>query len=105
MFIKYVIDNSVEWAKAGNIPALNAARNSAEFKALPQAAFVDALNNPIFPPAIPDVGSAFAPLGDAIGAVMSGKQTDIKKALDDAAASADKVLEQNRKNFGTTPPP
>ena len=105
MFIKYVIDNSVEWAKAGNIPALNAARNSAEFKALPQAAFVDALNNPIFPPAIPDVGSAFAPLGDAIGAVMSGKQTDIKKALDDAAASANKVLEQNRKNFGTTPPP
>ena len=105
MFIKYVIDNSVEWAKAGNIPALNAARNSAEFKALPQAAFVEALNNPVFPPAIPDVGSAFTPLGDAIGAVMGGKQTDIKKALDDAATSANKVLEQNRTNFGTTPPP
>ena len=34
------IDNSVEWAKAGNIPACNKARNSAEFKALPQASFV-----------------------------------------------------------------
>jgi hypothetical protein len=36
---------------------------------------------------------------------MGGKQTDIKKALDDAATSANKVLEQNRTNFGTTPPP
>jgi len=105
MLIKYVIDNSVEWAKAGNIPAYNKARNSAEFKALPQASFVEALNNPVFPPAIPDVGSAFTPLGDAIGTVMSGKETDIKKALDDSATRANAVLEQNRKNFGTTPPP
>lgn len=105
MFIKYIIDNSVEWAKAGNVPALNAARNSAEFKALPQASFVDALNNPVFPPSLPDVGSAFTPLGDAVGAVMGGKLTDIKKALDDAATASNAVLEQNRKNFGAAPSP
>ena len=28
VFIKYLIDNSVEWAKAGQVPALNVARES-----------------------------------------------------------------------------
>ena len=51
------------------------------------------------------MGGAFTPLGDAIGAVMSGKSTDIKAALDDAATRANAVLEQNRTNFGATPPP
>ena len=103
MFIKYLIDNSAEWAKAGNIPASNTARNSAEFKALPQASFVTALNNPVFPPAIPGIGDAFAPLGEAIGGVMGGKETDLKAALDTAATRANAILEQNRANFGTAP--
>ncbi|MCL2162826.1 MAG: ABC transporter substrate-binding protein [Oscillospiraceae bacterium] len=33
-FIAYLIDNNIEWAKAGQVPALNKARESAEFKAL-----------------------------------------------------------------------
>jgi multiple sugar transport system substrate-binding protein len=103
MLIKYLIDNSVEWAKAGNIPASNTARNSAEFKALPQASFVTALDNPVFPPAIPGIGDAFAPLGEAIGAIMGGKETDLKAALDTAATRANAILEQNRNNFGTEP--
>ena len=103
MLIKYLIDNSVEWAKAGNIPASNKARNSAEFKALPQASFVTALDNPVFPPAIPGIGDAFAPLGEAIGGVMGGKEADLKKALDTAAERSNAILEQNRTNFGTAP--
>jgi multiple sugar transport system substrate-binding protein len=103
MLIKYLIDNSVEWAKAGNIPASNKARNSAEFKALPQASFVEALNNPVFPPPVPGIGDAFAPLGEAIGAVMGGKEADLKKALDGAAERSNAILEQNRTNFGATP--
>jgi multiple sugar transport system substrate-binding protein len=103
LLIKYLIDNSVEWAKAGNIPASNKARNSAEFKALPQASFVTALDNPVFPPAVPDIGSAFVPLADAIGGVLGGKESDIKKALDDAATRSDAILEQNRNNFGSAP--
>jgi multiple sugar transport system substrate-binding protein len=103
MFIKYLIDNSVEWAKAGNIPASNKARNSAEFQALPQASFVKALDNPVFPPSVPGIGDAFAPLGEAIGAVMGGKEADLKKALDDAATRSNAILEQNRANFGSAP--
>jgi multiple sugar transport system substrate-binding protein len=103
LFIKYVEDNAVEWAKAGNIPASNKARASAAFKALPQASFADAMINVVFPPPVPGIGDAFAPLGNAIGQVLSGKATDVKQALDDAATASNKILEQNRQNYGSAP--
>jgi multiple sugar transport system substrate-binding protein len=103
MFIKYLVDNSVEWAKAGNIPASNKARNSAEFKAMPQSVLAKAVENPAFPPAIPGISDAFTPLGNAVGAVMGGTQTDVKAALDDAANQADQTLAENKAKYGDTP--
>lgn len=103
MFIRYVIDNSPIWAKGGNVPAYNAARQNPEFTALPQAALAKSVETPIFPPSIPGIGDAFAPLGEAVGAVISGTETDIKKALDDSAARADQILAQNKQSFGDAP--
>ncbi|HET9493668.1 MAG TPA: ABC transporter substrate-binding protein [Chloroflexia bacterium] len=103
IFIKYVLDNSLEWAKAGNVPAMNTVRNSAEFQALPHAVLAPAVENPVFPPSIPGIGSAFAPLGEAVSAVIAGTQTDIKAALDDAAQRANAILEENRQEFGDAP--
>jgi multiple sugar transport system substrate-binding protein len=103
MFVKYVLDNSLEWAKAGNIPASNKVRNSAEFKALPHAVLAPAAENPVFPPAIPGIGAAFTPLGESVGAVIAGTETDIKKALDAAAQRADAILAENKQNFGDAP--
>lgn len=103
IFIRYLLDNSVEWAKAGNIPASNKARNSAEFKALPQASIAPSVDNPVFPPPLPGIGDAFTPLSDAISAVIAGSAADLKKALDDAAAKSDQVLAANKKNFGDAP--
>jgi len=103
VFFRYLIDNSAEWAKAGNIPASNKARNTAEFKALPQAAIAPSVANPVFPPPIPGVGDAFAPLMEGVSAIMSGNSTDIKAALDDSAKRADQILADNKKNFGDAP--
>lgn len=103
VFIKYVLDNSLEWAKAGNIPALNSVRNSAEFKALPHSAIGPSVENPVFPPAIPGIDAAFAPLGQAIGAVMAGREADIKAALDGAAQQADAILAENKQTYGDAP--
>jgi multiple sugar transport system substrate-binding protein len=103
MFIKYLVDNSVEWAKAGNIPASNTARNSDAFKALPQAPIAPSLDNPVFPPPVPGISDAFAPLGEAVGSIMNGTATDIKAALDDASTRAEEVLAQNRQNYGEAP--
>jgi len=103
IFIKYLLDNSVEWAKAGNIPASNTARNSAAFKELPQAGIAPSVENPVFPPPIPGIGDAFAPLMEAVSAVMSGSAGDVKAALDDAATRSDQILADNLKNFGSAP--
>ena len=105
MFYKYLIDHSVDWAKGGNIPANNKARESAEFKALPHSAVGPSVANPVFPPSVPGIGDAFAPLGNAIGTVLTGAEPDIKKALDTAAANADTILAENKKNYGDAPQP
>jgi multiple sugar transport system substrate-binding protein len=103
IFIKYLEDHAAEWAKAGNVPASKKARQDPTFTALPQAALAPALDNPVFPPAIPGIADAFAPLGEAIGAIMSGTSTDIKGALDDAANRANQILAQNKQTYGTAP--
>jgi len=104
VFIKYLVDNSLTWAKAGQIPANNNVRNSAEFKALdPQASIAPSVEHAFFPPAVPGITDAFQYLDTAVGTVMSGKETDIKKALDASAADADKKLAENKATFGDAP--
>ncbi len=104
IYIKYVVDNSIEWAKAGQIPANNKVRNSDEFKAIePQASIAPSVEHAFFPPAVPGITDALAPLDEAVGGVMSGKATDIKKALDDAAARANQILEENRSKYSQPP--
>jgi len=104
MFIQYVLQNSATWAKAGNVPALNSVRNGAEVMAMhPQAELAKAVENPVFPPPIPGVGDAFAPLTDAVAAVMGGTATDIKATLDTAATRSNAILKQNAAKYGTAP--
>ena len=103
MLIRYISDNSIEWAKGGNIPANNKVRASAEFKAMPQGVLASAAENPVFPPAIPGIGDAFTPLSDAVGSIMSGTSTDIKGALDKAADRSNQVLKQNHDKYGDAP--
>ena len=103
-FIKYLEKNAVQWSGAGNVPAYNTARNSSQLKALPlQGALVTAVENPVFPPAIPGVSDAFAPLSDAVSAVMAGTTTDIKGTLNKAASSANQILAQNKQKYGSAP--
>jgi len=104
MFIKYVVDNSIEWSKAGQIPALNKVRSSAEFKAIePQASIAPSVENAFFPPSVPGITDAFGPLGDAVGAILSDNASDIKAALDESVNKANQILEQNKGKYGTAP--
>jgi multiple sugar transport system substrate-binding protein len=104
IFIKYLLDNSVEWAKAGQIPASNAVRSSDAFLAIePQASIAPSVESAFFPPAVPGIGDAYAPLDEAVSAVMAGTTSDVKAALDDAATRAEQILEQNRQNYGEAP--
>ena len=106
LLMKYILDNSLTWAKAGNVPAYNKVRNSGDIKSLlPQADLAAAVENPVFPPSVPGIGDAFGPLGDAITAIMTGKAKDIKATLDDAAKKSNQTLAANKQKYGDAPKP
>lgn len=104
VFIKYMVENSVTWTKAGQIPASISVRASAEFKAIePQASIAPSVEFAFFPPSIPGITDAFGPLGEAVGAVMNGTATDIQATLTDAATRANEILAQNKATYGDAP--
>ena len=76
-------------------------RNSAQFKAVePQATIAPEVEYVFFAPPVPGIGDAIAPLYQAVSAMTAGKGTDVKKALDDAAAKATQILQQNKQRYG-----
>ena len=104
VFIKYLVQNSVTWAKGGQIPASASVRASAEFKAVePQASIAPSVDYAFFPPSVPGITDAFGPLGEAVGAVMNGTTSDIRGALNDAAQRANEILAQNKATYGDAP--
>ena len=104
VFIQYLLENSITWSQAGQIPASNTVRESAEFQDLhPQVDIAASVENAFFPPSVPGIGDAFGPLGEAVAAVMSGEATDIQATLDSSVQRANEILEQNRQNYGDAP--
>jgi multiple sugar transport system substrate-binding protein len=84
-FVKYVTDNSLDWAKAGQIPAKNSVRDSAEFKALEhQANIAKQVDYLVFPPASPTYVDAWVPGEQAVTKAVLG-QMQPKEALDEGA--------------------
>lgn len=104
-FIKYLIDNSLSWAKAGSVPAYNKVRNSSDLQSLtPQNVLASALAHPVMAPPLPGVADDLTPMDNAVSAIMAGTATDIQKTLDDSVQQANKVLQQNQQKYGSAPP-
>lgn len=105
IFIRYLLDNSVTWAQAGQLPANNVVRESAEFAEVQPQADIAAgsAEYVFFPPSVPGITDAYAPLDEAISALLSGNATDIQAELDNAVERANQILEQNRQTYTTTP--
>jgi len=105
LFIKYLLDNSVVWASAGQLPASSTVRASEEFAAvLPQADIAaGSADYVFFPPSVPGITDAYGPLDEAMGALLSGNATDVQAELDSAAERANQILEQNRETYSEAP--
>jgi multiple sugar transport system substrate-binding protein len=102
-FIAWISEHSLEWAKAGQIPARQSVVNSAEFKALPAVSEIQKqqADARFFPP-FPAAGDAlFGPqgAGQAAVAAVTGKK-DAKAALDEAASNITKQLTANKQKYG-----
>lgn len=100
VFINWISQKSLEWAKGGQVPARKEVRDSAEFKALPeQAALAQQIDYVRYPPSVPGIGDAMNALNTAINeAVLLRKEP--AKALSDAVTRTNQILEQNRKKYG-----
>jgi multiple sugar transport system substrate-binding protein len=99
-FLAYLSENSLEWAKSGQIPARNSVRESGDFEALEvQNTLAQQLDYVVFPPTVPGIGDVTAPTFEqAVNTVVLGKAKP-KEALDDAAKKADAILDDNRKKY------
>jgi multiple sugar transport system substrate-binding protein len=100
VFINWISQHSIEWAKAGQVPARNSVRESDEFKALEwQPIFAKQLDYVTMPPAVPGIGDAQLEMEQAVNRAVLGKQSP-KQALDQAAKRSNELLEQNKKKYG-----
>jgi multiple sugar transport system substrate-binding protein len=100
VFINWISQHSIEWAKAGQVPARKDIRDSAEFTALTeQAAIGTQIDYLQFLPATPGIADAMATVDTAVNeAILLRKEP--AKALADAAGKAGQILEGNRKKYG-----
>ncbi len=99
VFINWISQRSIEWAKGGQVPARASVRDSAAFKALhDQSIFAEQIDYLHFPPPLPGVGDALATIDKAVNEAILLKKPPAK-ALNDAAARADKILAENRKKY------
>lgn len=98
-WMSWLSKNSLEWAKAGQVPIRKSVRESAELKtaAAPISAVAASAASVSVWPKIPGIVGALWGEGSeqAINAILLGQKTDIKAALDEAAVKTDKILEDN----------
>ena len=100
VFINWISERSIEWAKAGQVPARNSVRESQEFQNLEkQAALAEQVDYVHFVPPVPGIGDVQVGSFDiAVNeAVLLKKEP--KAALDEAAEKADQLLAENREKY------
>jgi len=101
VFINWLSEHSLDWAAGGQVPARNSVREDPKFKELTEVNTLAAeLPDAAFPPAAAGIGDVTNLFYTAFNEAVLGKKQP-KQALDDGVAKADKLLEDNRKKYGT----
>jgi len=100
VFLNWISEHSIDWAKAGQVPARNSVRESEEFAGLEhQSTLAEQIDYVKFPPAVPGIGDAQLEMEQAVNRAVLMKQSP-KQALDQAAEKANKLLAENQKKYG-----
>jgi len=100
VFINWISQRSIDWAKAGQVPARNSVRESQEFQSLQeQSELAKQVDYVHFVP--PEPGIADVQLGSFDQAVNEAVllRKEPKAALDEAAGKADQLLQENREKY------
>jgi multiple sugar transport system substrate-binding protein len=101
VFINWISQHSLEWAKGGQVPARNSVRESSGFKKLQwQPEFAKELPYVHFGPSAPGVSEIGQNiLFTAVNSAVLGIKGP-KSALDTAVEQANQLLQQNRQKYG-----
>ncbi|WP_130013455.1 ABC transporter substrate-binding protein [Serinicoccus sediminis] len=100
VFLNWISEQSQAWAEAGQVPARNSARESAEFQDLPeQTELASQIDDLHFLPTVPGIGDSMSEFDKALNAATLGG-TDPAKALADSAERAQKILDDNAAKYG-----
>jgi multiple sugar transport system substrate-binding protein len=103
LWIKWLSENSVQWARAGQVPARTSAREDPELATIspPLANVVESANTVQILPPVPALEPAlWDQFGATIDAYLTGDATDAQAALDEANANSQQVMEENLSTFG-----
>jgi multiple sugar transport system substrate-binding protein len=103
VWIKWLSDNSMEWAKAGQVPARQSVRDDPALAeaAAPISSVVESANIVVILEQVPALEPAlWDHFGPVVNAYLAGDITDLQAALDEAAANSQQVMEENLSTFG-----
>jgi multiple sugar transport system substrate-binding protein len=98
LWIKWLSDNSAEWAKAGQVPARESVRSDPELAnvAAPIAQVAESANMVVIPAQAPALEPAlWDQFGPVIDAYLAGEVTDAAAALEEANAKSQQVMDEN----------
>lgn len=95
-FIRFISDNSVSWADAGQVPARKSARSSPEFTRFQvQYAFAQQLDHVMYPPKTPSIAELQLHINLAVEKALRGRMT-AEQALKEANENYRHYLSRDR---------
>ena len=103
LWIKWLSDNSADWAKAGQVPARQSVRDDPNLSsvAAPIAEVAESANMVVIPAQAPALEPAlWDQFGAVIDAYLAGDVTDAKAELDKAAAKSQATMDENISTYG-----
>lgn len=101
-WVEWLSRNSMEWAKAGQIPARNSEREDPQLVdvAAPISAIVESAEYAVMLPPVPELeGALWGEFGPVVDAVLLGETTDIQAALEQANARSQQIIDQNAERY------
>ncbi len=102
MWIKWLSENSIEWAKAGQVPARKSVRNSPELAnvAAPISKVVESANIVVILPQVPELeGALWGQFGAVIDGYLAGEITDLPAAFAEANRKSQQIMDENVEKY------
>lgn len=93
-FVKYLIDNSGKWCQGGKVAARKDIENDATYKTLEWANLSGHLEKIVSPVKVYTYDTITDPIGKYVARLCEGTETDVRKAIGDAARDAKEAAEK-----------